>query len=200
MKTLRLPFLPCLAAVPALTAASLILVAALLAAPTARAQEVVPPPEARPSPLALAQITLDDGTYVKIHYSSPRMRDRQIFGALVPFGSVWRLGANEATEMTTTGPIRFGGEELKAGTYALFAIPERTKWTIIVNGNLGQWGAFSYSEDADVLRIEVPSDESDKIFEAFTMGLEKNENRPGARLIINWERTTLSVPIEPVTS
>lgn len=177
-------------------------IAALLlfsAAPTqtVAAQEVVPAPDPRPSPLALTQITLQDGTYVKIHYSSPRKRGREIFGGLEPYGEVWRFGANEATELTTTQPILFGDTELPAGTYALFAIPTEETWTIIVNENLGQWGAFSYAEDDDVFRIEVPAESTDQTYEAFTINLEENEGQPGASMIAVWDDTRIRVPIRP---
>lgn len=162
------------------------------------AQDVEPAPDPRPSPLSLAQITLEDGTYVKIHYSSPRKRGREIFGGLEPYNEVWRFGANEATEMTTTQPILFGDEELPAGTYALFAIPREDTWTIIVNENLGQWGAFSYSEDGDVLRIDVPAQQADKIYEAFTIRLEENEDEPGASMVAVWDDTMITVPVAPL--
>ncbi len=171
---------------------------AVFVAPTSAAQDVVPAPDARPSPLALTQLTLDDGTYVKVHYSSPRKRGRTIFGDLVRYDRVWRLGANEATEMTITQPIRFGGEMLPAGTYALFAIPNEDSWTIIANENLGQWGAFSYAEDADVLRIEAPVQRIDSVHEAFTMNLEQDEEESEARLVITWDQTRVTVPIEPI--
>lgn len=161
------------------------------------AQDVEPAPDPRPSPLSLAQITLDDGTYVKIHYSSPRKRGREIFGGLEPYNEVWRFGANEATELTTTQPILFGDQELPAGTYALFAIPREDTWTIIVNEYLGQWGAFSYSEDGDVLRVDVPAQQADKIYEAFTIRLDENEGEPGASMVAIWDNTMITVPIIP---
>lgn len=167
----------------------------LFVAPHSQAQDVVPAPDARPSPLALTQITLDDGTYVKVHYSSPRKRGRTIFGGLVPYDSVWRLGANEATEMTTTGPIRIGDEELPAGTYSVFAIPGEDAWTLIFNRNLGQWGAFSYSEDADALRVNVPAQPTSSIHEAFAINLEEGEGDADAQLVILWDQTRLAVPI-----
>jgi hypothetical protein len=110
---------------------------------------------------------------------------------------VWRFGANEATELTTTQPILFGDQELPAGTYALFAIPREDTWTIIVNENLGQWGAFSYSEDGDVLRVDVPAQQADKIYEAFTIRLDENEDEPGASMVAVWDNTMITVPIMP---
>ncbi|NNE34346.1 MAG: DUF2911 domain-containing protein, partial [Rhodothermales bacterium] len=115
---------------------------------------VVPPPLARKSPIAVARTEIS-GTYVKIVFGAPQKRGRVVFGALEPFGQIWRLGANETTEITTTDRLSFGGLDLEAGTYALFAIPEPDKWTIIVNAGLGQWGAYDYDESLDIGRFEV---------------------------------------------
>lgn len=168
----------------------------VLSARPAAAQDVVPAPEPRPSPMAVAQATLSDGTYVVVRYSSPRMRGRDIFGGLVPLGEVWRLGANEATEITVTQDVMFGGTRLPAGTYALFTIPNEDSWTLILNENLGQWGAFSYDEEADFARVEVPAQRSDQIHEAFTVTLEPNADESAASLSMVWDQTRVTVPIE----
>lgn len=173
---------------------------ALVAARSVSAQQVVPAPEARASPLELAQLTLSDGTYIMIHYGAPRKRGRDIFGGVVPYGNVWRLGANEATEMTTTREIRFGGRVLPAGTYALFAIPDEEEWTLIVNTNLGQWGAFSYSPKADYLRLQAAAERTDEVHEAFTIRLERADGGADARLVIVWDRTRVAIPIRTTTS
>ena len=181
--------------------ASLLLVGALaltlFTVQRAVAQDVVPAPEPRASPMSLAQITLDDGTYVKVHYSSPRKRGRDIFGGLVPFKEVWRFGANEATELTVTGPLVIGGEEIEPGTYAVFAVPDESEWTIILNKNLGQWGAFSYDEAQDYKRITVPAGQGDQSHEAFTITLDEGEDGSGAMMNVAWDTTRLSIPIEP---
>jgi len=179
-----------------LTCAALF-IAALLNATGAFAQEVVPAPEVRPSPLALAQTKLEDGTYIKITYSSPRRRDprtgqpRQIFGALLPYGEVWRLGANEATELTTTGDILIGGQQLPAGTYSLFAIPNPDTWTIIVNRDLGLWGAYEYNQANDVFRFDVPVVTTSEIYDAFTISFDET----GKHLSMMWDRTKAVIPI-----
>lgn len=164
----------------------------------AAAQDVVPAPEPRPSPMAVAQTTFSDGTYVVVRYGSPRKRGREIFGGLEAFGEVWRLGANEATEMTVTQDVMFGGTRLPAGTYALFAIPYEDRWTIVVNEQLGQWGAFSYSQDADIARIDVPVDPTDRVHEAFTISLEPNEGETAADLSMVWDRTRVTLPVEAI--
>ena len=100
-------------------------------ASTATAQNSVPAPEPMPSPYMLSKTMMGD-TYIKVTYGSPRMRGRTIFGDLVPYGEVWRLGANDATEITFTDKVNFGGEMLDAGTYTLFAVPMQDKWNIII--------------------------------------------------------------------
>ncbi|MEX0821825.1 MAG: DUF2911 domain-containing protein [Rhodothermales bacterium] len=165
---------------------------------TASAQDVVPAPEARPSPMAVAQATLSDGTYIAVRYSSPRKRGRDIFGGLVPLDEVWRFGANEATEITVTQDVTFGGTRVPAGTYALFAIPSEDEWTLILNENLGQWGAFSYDMEADFARVTVPAEESGQIHEAFTVTLEVNDAETAATLSAVWDQTRISVPIQAI--
>lgn len=174
-----------------------ILVLAVFVARPAAAQDVVAAPDARPSPLSLAHVTFEDGTYLKIHYSSPRKRGREVFGGLVPFKKVWRFGANEATEMTVTQSIVFGGKNVEPGTYAVFAIPDENEWTIILNKNLGQWGAFSYADEDDYTRLTVPAEQADGAHEAFTISLNKNEGEPGANMVVVWDTTKVTVPIAP---
>ncbi|MBT8399061.1 MAG: DUF2911 domain-containing protein [Rhodothermia bacterium] len=145
--------------------------------------------------MAVAAGTLNDGTYVKVVYSSPRMRGREIFGGLVPYGEVWRTGANEATEITITAPIMLGENRVEAGTYALFTIPNKESWTIILNGALGQWGAYEYNESDDVLRFRVPASTTDETHEAFAISIETRES--GLTLHLVWENTRVSLPIRP---
>lgn len=157
---------------------------------------VVAPPELRKSPMAVAAETLSDGTYVKVVYSSPRKRGREIFGGLVPYGEVWRTGANEATEITITAPIMLAENRVEAGTYSLFTIPNKESWTIILNGALGQWGAYEYSDEDDVLRFRVPASITDETHEAFTISIETVESE--STLHLHWENTKVSLPIRPV--
>lgn len=92
---------------------------------------------------------------ITINYGSPSVKGRKIYGELVPFGKVWRTGANEATVFTTTADILVQGKKLPAGTYSFFAIPTATTWTIIFNKTAKQWGAFKYDAAQDVLRVTV---------------------------------------------
>ncbi len=152
-------------------------------------QEAVEP---RPSPMAIA-VTQQGGTYVKIVYSRPHKRGREIFGSeLAPYGKVWRLGANEATEITTTKNIKVAGKTLKAGTYSMFAIPEKDEWIIIFNSGLGQWGAYDYDASQDVLRIEVPVQQAEEVYEPFTIAF----NEEGTELTMVWDQTKVVLPVK----
>jgi hypothetical protein len=154
-------------------------------------QEALKP---RSSPLALATAR-SKATYVKITYSQPHKRNREIYGSLVPYGQVWRLGANEATELTTTKDIIINSILLKAGTYSLFCIPEKDKWTIIVNSDLGLWGSYNYNIKQDVFRFSVPVQSTGEvIFEPFTISFDQKTDM--ADLLITWDKTKVSIPIK----
>ncbi len=170
---------------------SLCFICSLAVAGMAFSQEAVTP---RPSPTAIVTMKFED-TYVKVTYSQPHKRGREIFGNLVPYGEVWRTGANEATELTVTEPVKIGGNRIEPGTYSVFTIPYEEKWTIILNEELGQWGAYNYNEAADVIRFDVPVQEvKDVIWEPFTIAFEqKNEH---ADLLMMWGSTMVSIPIE----
>lgn len=148
--------------------------------------------EHRKSPIVISSITQGD-TYVKIVYGQPYKRGRKIFGGLEPFGEVWRTGANEATEITLTGDIELDGNLVEAGTYSLFTIPDPDTWTIILNTQLGQWGAFDYDDDYDYLRFTRPRIETEEVIEALTITFEGEEN---IQLIIAWDDTRVEIPVE----
>lgn len=150
-------------------------------------------PKPRKSPLALAQLK-SGKTYIRIVYSQPFKNDRQIFGALVPYDKVWRLGANEATELTTTHKIKIGGKTLPAGTYTLFAIPQANKWTIIVNKEVGLWGDYDYKAQRDQLRFDVAVKQLDQSWEAFTMKFDKAGKV--STLTVVWDKTSVEIPVE----
>ncbi len=155
------------------------------------AQEPLNP---RPSPLALVTMKYED-TYVKITYCRPSKRGREIFGNLEPYGEVWRTGANEATEITFTQNIKIGGHEVVAGTYSLFTIPEKGDWTIIINKDLGQWGAFSYNQDHDLLRFQAKSETMETSYEPFTIEFEQKGIK-NTNLLLMWDKTKVIIPIE----
>lgn len=168
-----------------------LLLVLLLASAVSSAQDAVKP---RPSPLAIVSSRYKDA-YIKITYSQPHKRGRSIFGGLVPYGQVWRTGANEATELTVTKDIKINGADLKAGSYSLYTIPEKDKWTIILNRDLGMWGAYNYNVKMDVMRFEVPVvPVTEFVYEAFTILIDPRNNR--ADLVLAWDRTKVVIPIQ----
>ena len=163
----------------------------LLFSLTVFAQEAVKP---RPSPLAIVSARYKD-TYLKITYSQPGKRDREVFGQLIPFNQVWRTGANEATEMTITQDLKINGTDLKAGNYSIFTIPEKDKWTIIFNSDLGLWGAYNYNTKMDVLKFDVPVVSlTDVVYESFTIIIDQKNDK--ADLLMAWDKTKVIIPIQ----
>lgn len=131
---------------------------------------------------------------VKVYYSQPLKKDREIFGKKVPYGKVWRTGANEAVEFKAYQDISIGGKNLAAGTYSLFTIPGEKEWTIIINTELDYWGAYQYKKEHDVLRVTVPSSSMDKVVEAFSVRFEDmGDSKAVMRLA--WDQTLVEVPI-----
>lgn len=134
-----------------------------------------------------------EGKQVKVSYGQPSKRNRSIFGGLVPFGQVWRTGANKASEITFEKEVIFAGQPLKPGTYSLFTIPAKEQWTIILNSQLNQRGAFEYDKykNKNVLEVKVPVMEIHPDIEKLTYRFnEKNH------LVIEWETTRVTIPIE----
>jgi len=167
-----------------------LLLVAVISLP-AFAQDAIKP---RPSPLAIASTRYKD-TYIKITYSQPHKRGRVVFGEMVPYGKVWRTGANEATEITTTKDITLNGILLKAGTYSLFTIPDKEKWTIIINKDVGLWGSYNYNYKQDVFRFDVtPQPLEGVVYEPLTLQIDQRNDV--ADLLILWDRTKVSIPIK----
>jgi hypothetical protein len=154
-------------------------------------QEALKP---RPSPLAMVSARYKD-TYLKITYSQPNKRGREVFGKLVPYGQVWRTGANEATEITFTRDLKVNGVEVKAGTYSLFTIPGKENWTVILNADLGLWGAYNYNEKTDVLRFNTPNVLiTDMVYESFTIWMDQKNEK--GELVMAWDKSKVSVPVQ----
>lgn len=157
----------------------------------AEAQEAI---KSRPSPLAIVSARYKD-TYLKITYSQPHKRERTIFGDLVPYGKVWRTGANEATEITITRDILINNTPLKAGTYSLLTIPEKKTWTIIINSDLGLWGSYNYNQKMDVLRFSVPSQLlQGVVYEPFTISIEQKNDK--GEIILSWDSVQVRIPVQ----
>lgn len=131
---------------------------------------------------------------IKVYYSQPQKNGRDIFGSKVPYGKVWRTGANEAVEFKTYQDITFGGEKLKSGTYSLFTIPGEKEWTIIINADLDYWGAYSYQEKNDILKVKGIPSSLDKVVEAFSIRFEDQGNNT-AVMRLAWDQTMVEVPI-----
>ncbi|WP_025764836.1 DUF2911 domain-containing protein [Dyadobacter tibetensis] len=131
----------------------------------------------------------------KVSYSRPYANDREIFGELVPFGKVSRAGADEATEITFFTDAKLGGKAVKAGTYSLYTIPDKTEWTIILNKDLDFWGAYKYRESEDVLRVTVPvKSDSNEYAENFSIQFFSTGTK-AADLMIGWANTVVAVPV-----
>lgn len=125
----------------------------------------------RPSPPARSIISLGD-TEVFITYSQPAKKERNLWGELVPYDKVWRTGANEATVLSTTGDILVNGDTLLAGNYALYTIPAKNRWTVILNTKYEVWGAYDYDQSLDVLRFEVEPSTTDESMERMTFDID----------------------------
>ena len=147
----------------------------------------------RKSPIAIASIS-DESSYIKVVYGQPYRAGREIFGDLQPYGEIWRTGANEATEITITEPILMGEQVIESGTYALFTIPNEETWTIILNMDLGQWGAFEYSENRDYVRFDVPVMNLDMPIEAFSIEFSE-VNRALTTMSLTWDKVRVEIPI-----
>lgn len=144
--------------------------------------------EKKDSPPATAEGTIGK-TKVTIKYSQPSARGRQIMGGLVPYGEVWRTGANETTSITFSAPAKIEGKDIAAGTYALFTIPGESEWTIILNKTIG-WGHYKYKQDEDVLRVTVKPAKTAAFVEKFNISVVKDG------IDLQWENTSVPVKIK----
>lgn len=192
-----------------LTAAIAATIALLIAADIAAAQDLHP--SRRPSPVGIARTEIGDA-YVKVTYGRPYMRNRKIFGKntddttyLVPFGEIWRTGANEATEITFTEPLIVDGNRIEAGTYSIFTIPSEDQWEVHLSPQLGLDGTAkfnpqtdtfepAYDPSIDVLRITVPVHEMEESVDQLTISFE--EAGEGSDLVIRWEMSEVRIPLQ----
>lgn len=130
---------------------------------------------------------------IRVTYSRPQRGGRAVFGTLVPYGKVWRTGANEATEIKVYRDIVIVGKQVKAGTYSLFTIPGEKQWTIIVNKDLDYWGAYSYKAENDVVRVTAPATDGNTVLENFTIQFNSKGEREG-EMKLAWDKTVVTVP------
>ena len=149
----------------------------------------------RQSPSASASCDLGGGKTIETKYSSPRVKGRKIFGDLVPFGKVWRAGANEATTFVTSSDLLVGGKTVPAGSYTIFTMPAPERWTLIVNKKTGEWGIpYKYASD-ELERVEMTVTTLPTHVENFTIAYDKFGN--GCTLQMDWDTTRASVDVIP---
>jgi hypothetical protein len=142
----------------------------------------------RPSPPAKAEGTID-GAKIVIDYSQPSAKGRKMLGGIEPFGKVWRTGANESTTIEVDKNVKIEGKELAKGKYALFSIPGENEWTIIIN-KTPKWGAYTYAEADDVLRVKVKPGKTKSFVEKFTISVEGN------KVVLRWENTEVAFAVK----
>jgi len=146
-------------------------------------------------PLLKIQNKATEAPLARVIYSRPKREGRPIFGNLVEYGKLWRLGANEATELEFYKPVTIGGRKVPKGRYTLYAIVKEKFWTIIINKETDIWGSFKYNQAKDLARIEVPVETLGETAEMLCMTFEKTKEN--FSLIIAWENTKVAVPIQP---
>jgi len=153
----------------------------------------------RPSPPASAQCKFSDGKTVKTGYSIPRINDpkthqpRKIYGGLVPYGQIWRTGANEATTFVTDMNLTVGGKDVPAGNYTIFTVPDADKWILIINRKTGEWG-IPYKYEADELaRVDMQLSKTPAPVGNFTIAFD--EKGSSCTMNLDWENTRASVEI-----
>jgi len=147
----------------------------------------------KPSPAASANCDLGGGKTIKTDYSSPRMKGRKIYGELVPFGEVWRTGANDATTFVSNADVVVGGKAVPAGSYTIFTVPGADKWSLIINKKTGEWGIpYKYQSD-ELARVDMKVSKLPAPVENFTISYAKSGS--GCTMQIDWETTRASVDI-----
>src|SRR6266478_8361718 len=153
----------------------------------------------RPSPPAHAQCQFPDGKTIKTDYSSPRTHDpkthqpRKIFGGVVPYGQVWRTGANEATTFVTDTNLSIGDKEIPAGSYTIFTVPNQDKWSLIINKKNAEWG-IPYKYEADEIgRFDMSVSKTSAPVENFTISF--HEMGTGCHMNLDWENTRATIEI-----
>ena len=165
---------------------------ATLTAIAACAATVAQGQEQRKSPHETVKATIDGAT-ITVEYGRPSMKGRKVMGELVPFGKVWRTGADEATTLTTDKELQIGGTIVPAGKYTLYTLPGQTDWQLIVNKQTGQWGT-EYDQKQDLGRVPLKKTATSAPVEQLTISVDKNP-AGGGLLRIAWENTALTAPI-----
>ena len=151
-------------------------------------------PKASPLSVTTQEVGL---TSIKVEYSRPAVRGRKIFGGLVPYGRIWRVGANASTKITFENDVTIMGNVLEKGTYALYAFPEAEEWDIVFHENLTHWGdgRKNYNPNEDVLRIKLVPGETKSFQENFLITFDKIQYN-GLNLLLRWANTEIRIPIK----
>lgn len=130
---------------------------------------------------------------IKVLYGRPKKNGREIFGEVIPYGKIWRVGANEATEVVFYNDVIFGETEVKAGTYVLYAIPDQEEWTLILSSNTDVWGTYEYEAKYDVARARAKVSRAE-FLEAFSIGFKDKGKH--VNMILAWDTTRVTTPIK----
>lgn len=144
-------------------------------------------------PVLKIQDKASEPLVARVIYSRPNKQGRTVYGELVEYGKVWRLGANEATEVEFYKDVKINGKKVLKGKYTLYALVQPKEWTLIINKELDTWGAFKYDEKKDVVRITVPAQKVAESAESFTIFFEKAAD--GTNMQIMWDDTKVILPI-----
>ena len=155
------------------------------------AQNLITP---QPSPTQTVKQNFSTGS-IELSYSRPAKKNRTIFGDLVPYGQVWRTGANKVTNLVTSNDAIIGGQKVPAGTYGLLSIPGEKSWTIILSSDSEQWGAYSYDQKKDVVRFNVPTESTAANVEHFTIAFDRATNT-SSDIVISWANTAVRIKME----
>ena len=152
----------------------------------------------RPSPPASAACKFSDGKTIKIDYSSPRAKGRKIFGdasekALVPYGQIWRTGANDATTFVTDTNLNVGGKAVPAGSYTIFTVPKADAWSLVISKKTGEWGTDYPGEKEDLVRVPMTVSKTSAPVENFTIAFDQASSKCTLRM--EWENTRGSADI-----
>lgn len=144
-------------------------------------------------PVLKIQEKANEPLVARVIYSRPQKNNRRVFGELVEYDKVWRLGANEATEIEFYRDVKIGGKKIPKGKYTIFAVPKQNEWTFILNKETDIWGAFKYDEKKDVVRVAVPVKKTPEPLDAFSIWFEKSA--AGTDLNIAWDTVMVALPI-----
>ena len=147
---------------------------------------------AQVSPPAMATATIS-GKKLTISYSAPSMRGRKIMGALVPYGDVWRTGANEATTFVASANVNVGGKEVPAGSYTILTVPKEAAWTLVISKKTGEWGTDYPGEKEDLARVPMSVSKTSGPVENFTIHFEQGGKK--CSLHMEWENTRATVEV-----